>query len=246
MRPCPARHRPGLPLAAVVLLALTGAMALACFLKACGVVFLGVARSPEAHRAHEGDWYMRGAMIALAAMCVVIGLAPIVFWPAIETAVGAWRSEWTNAAAPPPLYTLGWTHVAVAVAASVAAWWLVQRSRQGVRFGLTWDCAYAAPTPRMQYTAASFASIITGWFSFILRPESHARLPLEALPLSASLIAHTPETVLRYIVEPLSKRILRVATAARSLQHGGVQLYLLYLLIGIAGLGIVVILGGGR
>jgi hypothetical protein len=39
--------------------------------------------------------------------------------------------------------------------------------------------------------------------------------------------------------------MVRIATSARYLQHGGVQSYLLYLLIGIAGLGLVVLMGGG-
>ena len=231
---------------AVVLLGLTGAMALACFVKACSVVFLGVGRSPEAHRAHESDWLMRGPMILLAAICVAIGLAPILFWPSIETAVGAWRVDWKNAGAPPPLLTLGWAHVAIAATASAGAWWLVRRSRRGLRYTVTWDCAYVAPTARMQYSAESLASIITGWFAFILRPEVHARPPVDFLPSSASLVSHTPETVLQHLVEPLSRRVMRVAMAARSLQHGGVQSYLLYLVIGIAGLGVVVTLGGGR
>ena len=231
---------------AVVLLGLTGAMALACFVKASSVVFLGVGRSPEAIRAHESDGLMRGAMIFLALLCVAIGLAPIVFWPSIETAVGAWRADWTTAGAPPPLWTLGWAQLALAAAASAGAWWLVWRARRGLRFGVTWDCAYVAPTARMQYSAQSFASIITGWFAFILRPEVHARLPVDVLPLPATLSSHTPETVLQYLVQPLSRRIMSVATAARSLQHGGVQSYLFYLVIGIGGLGIVVALGGGR
>jgi len=95
----------------------------------------------------------------------------------------------------------------------------------------------------MQYTAESFASIITGWFAFILRPERHAELPLEPLPASATRTTHTPETVLRYVVEPLSNAMVRLATSARYLQHGGVQSYLLYLLIGLAGLGLVVLMG---
>lgn len=230
---------------AVVLLGLTGALALACFVKACGVVFLGVARSPEAYGAHESDWLMRGAMLGIAAACVAIGLAPIVFWPAIATAVGAWRSGWAGSATPAPLVTLGWAHVALAVFASAGTWWLLRRARRGLRYGVTWDCGYVAPGARMQYSAESFAGIITGWFAFILRPERHARLPIEPLPKSASLVTHTPETVLRYLVEPLSRAMVRVATAARVLQHGGVQSYLLYLVIGIAGLGIVVLMGGG-
>jgi hydrogenase-4 component B len=230
---------------AVVLLGLTGALALACFVKACGVVFLGVARSPEAHRAHESDWLMRGAMLGIAAACVAIGLAPMVFWPSIATAMGAWRPAWAGVATPAPLFTLGRVHVALAVLASAGAWWLVARSRRGLRYGVTWDCGYATPTARMQYSAASFAGIITGWFSFILRPERHAHLPTQPFPESASLVTHTPETVLRYLVEPLGRALVRIATAARALQHGGVQSYLLYLLIGIAGLGIVVLMGAG-
>jgi hydrogenase-4 component B len=231
---------------AVVLLGLTGAMALACFVKASSVVFLGVGRSPEATRARESDGFMRGAMIFLALLCVAIGLAPILFWPSIETAVGAWRPEWTNAGAPPPLWTLGWAQLVLAAAAAAGAWWLVRRARRGLRSVVTWDCAYVAPTARMQYSAQSFAGIITGWFGFILRPEVHARLPVDVLPSPATLTSHTPETVLEYLVQPLSRRVMAIATAARALQHGGVQSYLLYLVIGIAGLGIVVALGGGR
>jgi hydrogenase-4 component B len=230
---------------AVVFLGLTGALALACFVKACGVVFLGVARSPEAQRAHESDWLMRGPMVAIATVCVAIGLAPIAFWPSIATAVGAWRPDWADVVTPAPLFALGWAHVALAAFASAVTFWMLKRSRRGIRRVVTWDCGYVAPTARMQYTAGSFAGIITGWFAFILRPERHARLPVDLLPRSATLETHTPETVLRYVVEPVSNAMMRVATAARVLQHGGVQSYLLYLVIGIAGLGIVVLMGSG-
>lgn len=231
---------------AVVLLALTGAMALACFVKAASVVFLGVARSRDAVRAHESDRLMRGAMVFLAVLCAAIGLAPALFWPLLESAVVAWRGDWASAGASPPLWTLGWAQLALATAASVGAWWLLRRTRRELRLGATWDCAYVAPTERMQYSAQSFAGIITGWFAFVLRPEIHARLPVDVLPVGATLTSHTPETVLQYVVQPLSRRVTSVAIAARSLQHGGVQSYLLYLVIGIAGLGLVVALGGGR
>jgi hydrogenase-4 component B len=231
---------------AVVLLGLTGALALACFVKACSVVFLGSARSPEAARAHESDWSMRGAMLALAAACIAIGLVPIAFWPSIATAVSTWRPVWTSEVPPAPLSTLGWVHVSLAVAASVAAWWLLRRVRPGLRKALTWDCGYVKPAARMQYTAGSFASILTGWFAFILQPERHSRLPVGPLPVSASLDEHTPETVLSRVIEPVSRAMLRLATSARALQHGGVQSYLLYLVIGIVGLGTIVLMSGTR
>ncbi len=61
---------------AAILLGVTGALALACFVKVTGVVFLGLPRSPKTDRAHECGWFMRGPMIGLAAACVVIGPAP--------------------------------------------------------------------------------------------------------------------------------------------------------------------------
>ena len=48
---------------AAILLGMTGALALACFVKVCGVVFLGAPRSNAAARAHECGPAMRGAMV---------------------------------------------------------------------------------------------------------------------------------------------------------------------------------------
>ncbi|MFZ5496639.1 MAG: proton-conducting transporter membrane subunit [Verrucomicrobiota bacterium] len=87
-------------IAAAILLALTGALALACFAKVCGVVFLGAPRSAEAAHAHESGPAMRGAMVLLAAFCVAIGLAPVLFWPAVARAVGVWSPAWAGTAAP--------------------------------------------------------------------------------------------------------------------------------------------------
>ena len=79
---------------AALLLGVTGALALACFIKVCSVVFLGAARSALAAHAHECGAPMRGAMLVLAGACGAIGLAPILFWPAVARAVGAWRPAW--------------------------------------------------------------------------------------------------------------------------------------------------------
>jgi hydrogenase-4 component B len=138
-------------------------------------------------------------------------------------------------------------HVVLAVLALAAAGWLWHRARRGgLTRAVTWDCGYVAPTPRMQYTAGSFAGIITEWFAWILRPERHEHRPEVLLPVSASFIEHTPETVLERIVEPAGGVVMRISAAARSLQHGRVQSYLLYLLIGLAALAVLVLLGGGQ
>jgi hydrogenase-4 component B len=231
---------------AAILLGVTGALALACFVKACGVVFLGAPRSKAALQARECGPSMRFAMVALAAGCVAIGLAPAVFWPAVSRAVEVWRPVWSGAETPVPLAALSVVHPALAALAVVAALWLWRKARRsGLRRAPTWDCGYAAPTSRMQYTAGSFAGIITEWFSWILRPVRHEQRPEVLFPTSASCTEHTPETVLEQIVEPAGRMILRVAHMARRFQHGRVQSYILYVLAGLAALAALVLWGGG-
>jgi hydrogenase-4 component B len=229
---------------AVILLGVTGALALACFVKVCGVVFLGAPRSAAAERAHESGPEMRGPMLALGAACVAIGLAPVAFWPLILHAVDAWNPDWAGAETVVALSSLGRLHVTLAIVALAGIGWLWRRVRRGgLRHAMTWDCGYAAPKPRMQYTAGSFAATITEWFAWILRPQRHEHRPEVLLPLNASFEEHTPETVLEKIVEPAGGWIMSVSTTVRRLQHGRVQFYLLYLLIGLAALAALVAFG---
>jgi hydrogenase-4 component B len=220
---------------AAILLGATGALALACFVKFCGVVFLGAPRSQAAARAHECGPPMRGAMILLAGTCVAIGLAPALFWPAIARVAGEWNPAWAATDMPAPLVKLGMLHVALAVSAVIAGTWLWRRAkRAGLRHELTWDCGYAAPTPRMQYTAGSFGGIITEWFGFILRPVRHEHRPEAVFPASAGFSEHTPETVLERVIGPVARAVMRVSSTVRRLQHGRVQSYVLYVLVGLA------------
>jgi len=96
----------------------------------------------------------------------------------------------------------------------------------------------------MQFTAGSFAGIITEWFRWILQPRRSGQRATEAFPTHASFDEHTPETVLEAVVEPSSDIIMRIATAARRLQHGRVQTYIAYVVVGITGLAAVALLGG--
>lgn len=242
---------------AAILLGVTGALALACFVKVCGVVFLGLPRSEAAERAHECGRWMRGPMLVLAGCCVTIGLAPILVWPALASAMAAWRplpgagGTFDRAMGPAtigaPLESLGACHVALAVfAATIAVVLWRQVRRNGIARSVTWDCGYATPTPRMQYTAGSFAEIITGWFEWILQPRRHVHGPAGFFPREASHAVHTPETVLEHVVEPAAGAIGAVASTVRKLQHGRLQFYLIYLVAGLIGLALLVLLGGVR
>ena len=232
---------------AAILLGMTGALALACFAKVCGVVFLGAPRSDAAARAHESGPMMRGPMLVLAGACVVLGLAPVLCWPVLAGVTAAWRPGWSDPVAPAPLLALGNMHLVLATVAVLAAWWLWRRvHRLGLVRSFTWDCGYARPTARMQYTAGSFAATITEWFAWILRPAVHDHRPEPVLATGASHDSHTPETVLEHIVEPAGGVVMLLSTTVRRRQHGRVQSYLFYLLLGVAVLAAVVLAGGGR
>lgn len=230
---------------AAIMLAMAGALALASFAKAGAVIFLGAPRTKPAAQAHEcGNW-MRWPMLALAAVCVGIGLAPALVWPPISRAVGAWHPTWDAGNTPAPLLTLGSVHLGLALlllAVGVLFWRKVRAS--GLRRGLTWDCGYQAPGTRMQYTSGSFASIAAGWFAWVLRPARKLRRPRTLFPADAIRLERTPETVLERLLAPLGEVVLRVSTAVRRLQHGHLHSYILYVLAGLAALGALVLLGG--
>ncbi len=232
---------------AAVLLAVTGALALACFIKVCGIVFLGASRTPAAEKAHEAGCSMTGPMLLLAGACVTIGLAPVLVWPAMARTASIWNPAWSEIAAPASLGVLGRSHVVLtvlAIAGAVVLWKLA--NKHGLRRSGTWDCGYAAPTARMQYTAGSFANIITQWFTWILHPQRHEGRVMDTFPAQAHFEEHTPETVLETIVRPAGGAVMQLAGAARRMQHGRLQAYLLYLLLGLAAVAAVVLIGGGR
>lgn len=239
---------PAAPVAvpAAIVLAIAGALALATFVKAGTLVFMGAPRTAAAGAAHEGGRWMRGPMLALAGGCFAVGLAPALVWPVLARAVATWNPAWARAGVvPAPLATLGGAHLMLAAVALVAAVGLWRRTQQrGVGRAPTWDCGYARPTARMQYTSGSFAGIAAGWFSWILQPEIALRRPRGAFPATASRVERVPETVLEHAIGPVAVAILRVSTAVRRLQHGRLQAYILYLLAGVVAVGVLVLLGG--
>ncbi|HWQ08348.1 MAG TPA: proton-conducting transporter membrane subunit, partial [Holophaga sp.] len=68
-------------------LALIGALALACFAKAYGTVFLGHPRSEAVRQAQEAPRAMLVPMMGLAGGCMVVGLAPVLLAPVLDPLV---------------------------------------------------------------------------------------------------------------------------------------------------------------
>ena len=96
------------------------------------------------------------------------------------------------------------------------------------RRGPTWDCGYAAPTTRMQYTASSFADPLTRLFQPVLRTYGRTALPPGLFPTGATFHTETPDTARRHLYAPLFAAAQRAAGRVRGMQHGRLQLYVLY------------------
>jgi hydrogenase-4 component B len=209
-------------------LALVGGLALACFAKVCGVVFLGHPRTEDARAARE---VTRGSLVpaaALAAACVAIGLWPwLVLVPSVRVAafVGGVPLGAAVELARPAIVAGRWIGLLAALGILVSAllWWLRAAAlrRAGTAAAETWGCGYARPTARMQYSASSFAAPILGVFGGI-SGVSAVRHPLSFETRAANL-------VLDRVLVPLW-RVLRAASdRLRPIQHGRLQLYLLYM-----------------
>lgn len=227
---------------ATIVLALTSALALASFAKAGGMIFLGAPRTRVAAQAHECGLRMHLPMLALAGMCVSIGLVPTLYWPLVSRVIACWRPGWQTMESPAPLAMLGAAQTALAMLAlTVTAGLWCHACANGWRRGLTWDCGYASPSARMQYVSASFSEIAASWFKWVLLPERKRRRPRGIFPSESIQLERVPETVLERILGPVGSAMMVVATSARRLQHGRLQFYVLYVLAGLVALGLLVI-----
>jgi hydrogenase-4 component B len=216
-------------------LALIGALAVACFVKAHGAVFLGQSRSSRTEHAHDPGSAMLGPMGVLGAACAFIGLVPAAVAPVLEGATSAWAPELAPSVAPleslAPLHRVSVAGLSLLVLVAVCAAWQAKTTREPVTTsGPTWDCGYASPSPRMQYTASSFAQTLVGFFSWALRPEIHATSVRGMFPPAAEFHSHVPDTVLDRAVVPLSRGGASTLRWFRWVQHGNVHLYLVYIL----------------
>jgi hydrogenase-4 component B len=219
---------------AAAALALIGALAVACFVKAFGTVFLGEARDEVATRAEEAGWSMTAPMAVLAAGCAVIGMGSPLVASMLDRAAVAWAPELASTLAPTvslaPLATVTFLCAALVVSLIVVGRWLIVRTRGASPVVSTWDCGYAAPTVRMQYTSSSLGEGLVKMFAWALRPQVHRPAVLGLFPNPDSLTTHVPDVVLDGLLLPAGRAIARGLRWFRWLQRGSIHAYLAYIL----------------
>ncbi|RMG29974.1 MAG: hydrogenase 4 subunit B [Gammaproteobacteria bacterium] len=221
-----------LPIAAAML-ALTGALAAACFVKVYGVVFLGQGRSRHARHARRVPRGMRAGQAWLALLCVLFGILPVPIVRALGTITGPILGDDLHAASVQGLLWL--TPISpktasygppLVVLALGLTWWLTARLlRRGRARGVVscepWDCGFSRPTPRMQYTATSFAQPILRVFRVLFDVE-------EGLEERGGIHyhLHVRDRLWRLLYEPIGRGVLGAARQVARLQSGRLRAYL--------------------
>jgi Formate hydrogenlyase subunit 3/Multisubunit Na+/H+ antiporter, MnhD subunit len=225
---------------AVGALALTAALAVACFVKATGMTFLALPRSPAAASAREVGRSMRAAMAALAIGCVAAGLGATPIGSVLAGVARSLRVAGADplgavALVPPP--TIGTYQpllVTFALVSSVVVILALSRYRaMTARRAPTWTCGIA-PEPVFEYTATSFSKLLRMFFERVLRPdreilvEYHAGTPFPRHVTYRSEVDHLIES---RVYGPLHRASIALSVAVRRIQQGSLQLYLAYTVV---------------
>lgn len=218
-------------------LALIGGLALACFAKVVGILYLGSPRDPIVSSARESANGMTWPMLGLAGACTAIGLLPIFVLPSVMRAAAVVagvassdRSMTSTAfAVDDGSAARAVTALALGVTIAIVACWVVRRIIAGrsannsaaVRWSETWACGYGAPTARMQYTASSFVLPILAVFKPVAGLRTHQTATV--------FESYASDPVLQGFIRPLWRAVRELASRARPLQRARLSTYILYL-----------------
>jgi hypothetical protein len=124
---------------------------------------------------------------------------------------------------PAAVSAIGWLSTAAVVLLVLgSAGWAVFRRRRILATAETWGCGYALPSARMQYTASSFAApLLTSWGAL-------AGVQRETTP--GAFHGHPRELVLEGAILPAWEGLRATLARLRTIQHGRLWVYLLYLI----------------
>lgn len=223
-------------LMAIISLALIGGLAIFCFTKAFGVVFLGTPRS-EPHTARsEAPAGMLFPQFLAGALMLLIGLFPLMFLqPLARLLVFQFQINmdlsWINIIRSLSMIgTMGGVLIGLTILLFLIRYRVLKT--RNVSQGPTWGCGYTAGTSRQQYTGTSFADAVAGLAEPILKTHKEEQ-PIseeEIFPAERSFATH-PSDVFRLGSNRLVDFLMLVLKKLARLQTGNIQHYILYAFI---------------
>ena len=221
------------------LLALSAALAAACFVKAFGVTFLGRPRTRAAADAREVDSFSLCAMFGFAALCLLAGILPGVvidlLAPVTQMLTGAstptqLHVEWLSivpVASARSSYNGLLVFLFIAVSASLTA--LVVRcfASHGLRRAPAWDCGFPDPRPATQYTGASFAQPIRRVFgTVVFRTHETVTMPPPGDMAPARIEKHISDPIWDALYAPVAGAVWHLSLVLNHLQFLTIRRYL--------------------
>jgi formate hydrogenlyase subunit 3/multisubunit Na+/H+ antiporter MnhD subunit len=225
------------------LLALTGALAAACFVKAYGVAFLGRPRTRHVAHAREVPAGMLAAMGLLAVLCLLLGVLPTLTIEALapvtrllvgqalpSATVQGWL--WLTPIAPEVAsYSAPFVVLAIALVFALGYVFLKRRAKPA-RTGYAWNCGFGPLTHRMQYTSSAFSMPIRRVFAPAWKVEEHIETVtapgLLARPKSIHHRLHVADWSWLKGYVPIGGFVLAAARRIGRIQTGSIHTYLTY------------------
>ena len=235
---------PQLPLQLLVpaaggMLALSAALAAACFVRFYGVAFLGRPRTPAAAEAVEVDRFSLAAMAVLAALCVLAGIAPGAVLDLMGPAVSAMLDGRLPRQIGQPWLTLVpiaesrstysglLVLIFIAFSASVASWLVHRYASRALRRAPAWDCGFPQSDPMTQYGAGSFAQPLRRVLgTTLMRASEQVDMPEPGDPRPASHSVRTTDLVWHGLYLPIAAAVGALATRLNGLQFLTIRRYL--------------------
>lgn len=229
------------------MLALTGALAAACFVRAYGIVFLAAPRSDHAAEAKEVPPSMLAGMAILAILCVLTGLLSVFIIPVIDGVTApvigvsaASKIVYGFVIVLKPLEVVFSSVSPLAIATLLIVFlpvvYLAARYYGGEKktvIGDTWDCGTPL-TSRNEYTGTAYSKSINMIFSAIYRPSKELVARPTASPYIRKEMTYTDRTepvFEKYLYNPVAGFAVKAARRLSFLQTGSIQAYLTYIFI---------------
>ena len=232
-----------IPVAAAAL-ALTAALAAACFVNVYGVMFLGLPRSRHAEKAEETqDKGMLAALSLLAGLCFLVGVIPGMVisllnnvsiqiignaLPNVAAVNWFWlapvSAEQASYAAPLVLF-------GVLLVGGVSFWYLRRNSALEFKRTETWDCGYGGLNNRMQYNSVAFMMPFRRIFANVWELDEKIDKKSSDVPQQVSEIRYqlqVDDHSWRWIYNPIERLVYGIARIIGRLQTGNIRIYLAY------------------
>jgi hydrogenase-4 component B len=224
------------------LLALTSALAAACFVKAFALTFLARPRSRAAEEAAEAHPLLLAPQALLAVACVALGVFPGAVVAVLTTVSSSMRglrppAELAGSLAGVSVGTPVFDHLSPpilvpgALLAIGLAFGLARLAARRPRRVPTWGCG-GELTAETEYTSTAFAKPVVMVFRGIYRPTREVST-VEAAPYFPSEVRYRSQLGApfeRLVYGPAMRAVLAAAARLRVIQAGSLHAYLAYVL----------------